>query len=111
LLGPDSGDRRDCTAENVVPAFELLGPLEDGNVLCAFNDTHHGWITPHVDTNGAFNLGGDVEAPIAQAYLLTQIDDGVPEAIGIGLFDIQQMEGQALRAFPADPGKTRKLVD
>jgi hypothetical protein len=111
LLGPDSGNRRDRTAEYVVSALELLGPLENRYVLCAFNYAHHRWITTRVEANGAFDLSGNVEAAAAQAHLLTHIDDGVRKAIGISFLDIQQMENKALRAFPADAGKTRKLID
>ena len=86
----------------MIAAPELLGLLDDNDVLGPLDHAHDGGIAAQIATDGALLRIGDVEASDAEANLGPHREDRLREPTGILVLDAEDVEGQTLGALAAD---------
>lgn len=63
----------------MIESSKFIRPLDDKHIIRFFNDAYYGALPPHIPTNGAGILFGDIRADAACVNALLQRADGVGE--------------------------------
>ena len=105
VLRVDPVDRRERPAEHVVDAVVLVGALHRDHVAGLLDDADHLVLAPCVLADPAARLVGEVEADLAQADPLLDLDDRRGERGGVLGRGAKDVEREPLRGAVADPGQ------
>ena len=111
FVRPDAAQRVERAAEHVVPAFVFAGALDGLDVAGFFDDADQPAVAAGVGAVAAHLVGGDVPADAAEVHAVAHPRQRRLEAVDVLRFHLQQVEGDALRAFRPDAGQSRELID
>jgi hypothetical protein len=89
----------------VIEAPELLGALNDDNVLGSLYNADDSRLALGIPADSAFVSGGHVEASATLTHLISHVGDGRRQPQGVGLFDREDVESKPLCCLPADTGE------
>ena len=95
----------------MVAAAELLGALDSDQVAGLLDHADQGGVPPRVLADPAQVALGHVPADPAEVHPGLDLGDGPGQALGVGRFDLEDVEGQPLGALGTDPGQPPELVD
>src|SRR5215207_10131416 len=105
LVRSDPLDRRDRTAEDVVAAAELAGPLDRHDVLGLLDHADQCEVATRVAADPALRLLRDVAADLTEFDLLLHLHEHVREPAYVGLVGGEQVERDALCGLRTDAGQ------
>src|SRR5215469_14356535 len=111
VIWPDSVDRADRAAEDMVAAAELADLLNRRDVLGLLNDADHRGIASRVPADAALLLLGDVAASAAEPHPLEHLEQRGGQPAHVRRVRGQQVEGDALGALRPDARQLAELVD
>lgn len=105
ILGADSVEGAEASAENMVAAAEGVGFLEAQDVQGAFDDAQDAVGPGGVGTDGAGLGFGEGSTILAEADSFARGEEGVGEGAGDRRIRLDQMEGETFGGAGADPGQ------
>jgi len=92
------------TAEHVVSAVELTRPLDRDYVTRVLDDTDDTGVPARVGADRAERGLGDVEASLAEANAVLDLDDGLGQPQGAVPLGLQKVKGDSLGRARPYPG-------
>ena len=111
LLGADAFDGADRALQHVVQTVELLGLLHGDDVPRLLDDADGCGVATVVAAHVAELALGHVPAATTERDTGLDLDDGVGQAFGVLLGQLQQVEGNALGRLGPDTRQTAELID
>ena len=111
VLGVDTVDRRQRSAEHVVAAVELARALDRDHVAGLLDHADRVGLAAVVLADAAGGLGGEVEADLAVADGLLDLADRVGQRQRLLVGDAEDVECEPLGRTLPDAGQARELGD
>lgn len=111
VVGADAFDRTDGATQHVVATAKLARLFDGDHIFALFDNTDDGVIAAPIATDAALIFFCDVAADTAKTHPLFYFAKHIDQAAYIDGICLQDMKGNALRAFGADTRKTTKLID
>ena len=105
------GHRVDDATKHVVHASVFAGAFDAHHVLRLFDHADHAVVAAWVGAYRAWAGFAHVAADIAEPYFFLDFRDGVDQCLRFLIGRVEQVEGDALRAFRPDAGQVGERVD
>src|SRR5437867_3775873 len=109
MFGTDAVERRQTSAEHVIHAAKLPGPLDRSDVRRLLDHADDRRVTARVAADDAERVLGEVEAALARTNPVAEREQRFREAATLFLRLLQQMIREAERRLSTDPRQLRQL--
>src|SRR5215469_10715606 len=111
MLRTDSLQRRNGAVQHVVDAVIGLGLFDGGNVRRLFHHAHQALVAGRARTIAAWINIRDIATYRAKMKFFFKVADGCGQSFSVLAAGPENVEGHALRALAAYPGKFLEFVD